>query len=274
MGAELGLPDGWHEEPYVPERDEAPSFYTDSEHDCDGVHEGEDAPDDSSTIRGGAGRASDRGWGPGWPNCQHGNIVTIVRSDGVRLPVHREIKVLVALLCDETERRGYNLVPGWCWGFACRAIRGSSSPSNHSWGLAVDLNAPTNPMTSPLKTDMPGWMPEMWNSYGFRWGGDYSGRRDAMHYEFLGTPGEAKQMTAKAQASLGGKDWFDMATKDELREVVREEIDRVMDGLFSKSPEKAKAASGRGDSALNLLVENRNHLRKLIGDTAPNTDDA
>lgn len=139
--------------------------------------------------------AESRGWGPGWPNCQRSNIVTIKRSDGLRLPVHRGIAELVAYLIDETERRGYDVVPGWTWGFACRAIRGSQSPSNHSWGLAVDINAPKNPMGSRLITDMPGWMPELWKAHMFRWGGEYRSRPDAMHYEFMGTPADARRIT-------------------------------------------------------------------------------
>lgn len=99
-------------------------------------------------------------------------------------------------------RRGYRLVPGWCWGYACRKIAGSSSWSNHAWGLAVDLNAPKNPMTSRLVTDMPSWMPALWKSYGFRWGGDYSGKKDAMHYEFMGSVTDAKAQTERARREL------------------------------------------------------------------------
>lgn len=259
------LPDGWEERPYDEDIDEAPPFYNDPDHDCDGTegseHEGDDEHNEHKTIRGGAGTAADRGWGPGWPNCQSGHIVTIIRADGIKLPVHRDLKVLIALLCDETERRGYNLVPGWCWGFACRAIRGSSSPSNHSWGLAVDLNAPTNPMTSPLKTDMPGWMPELWNSYGFRWGGDYSGRKDAMHYEFMGSPADARGMTKKALWTLGG---------DELTPEQEAKIDKLLalmeamaDGLFAKDNAVAKAASGRGYSVINGLESLKHKLNAI-----------
>lgn len=143
--------------------------------------------------------AASRGWGPGWPNCQRGTIVTLVRPDGLRLPIRREIAPLVAWLMDETERRGYDIRPDWTWGYACRAIRGSSSPSNHSWGLAVDINAPKNPMGSRLITDMPRWMTDLWKAHGFGWGGDYRSRPDAMHMEFLGTPADAARYIAQVQ---------------------------------------------------------------------------
>ena len=132
--------------------------------------------------------AADRGWGSGWPNAQVDKIVSLRRADGVVLPVRREVAPMVAWLCDETERRGYNLRPGECWGFANRPIRGTLTASNHSWGLAVDLNAPANPMGSRLITDMPAWMPKLWAEHGWRWGGTYTSRPDAMHYEYMGTP--------------------------------------------------------------------------------------
>lgn len=146
--------------------------------------------------------ASTRGWGTGWPNCQTGKIKTLVRKDGLRLPLREEIIPLVAWLIDETERRGYDVRPDWTWGYACRSIRGYNTPSNHSWGLAVDINAPVNPMGSTLITDMPKWMPELWAKYGFRWGGSYTGRKDAMHYEFMGTPADAARYIAQIKAPV------------------------------------------------------------------------
>jgi peptidoglycan hydrolase-like protein with peptidoglycan-binding domain len=48
-------------------------------------------------------------------------------------------------------------------------------------------------------------MPDLWNAYGFRWGGDYNGKKDSMHYEFLGSVSEAASMTQKAaKNNLGG----------------------------------------------------------------------
>jgi len=141
--------------------------------------------------------AQARGWGPGWPHANTARIKTLVRRDGLRLPVRQEILPLVAWLMDETERLGYDIRPDWTWGFANRPIRGSNTPSNHSWGLAVDINAPRNPMGSRLITDMPAWMPKLWADYGFRWGGTYRSRPDAMHYEFMGTPADAARYIAQ-----------------------------------------------------------------------------
>ena len=145
--------------------------------------------------------SQDRGWGPGYPTDRRRDMTKVTQGD-VSLWVHREIAPLVAHLVAETTKRGYKLRAGECWGYCNRAIRGTNRPSNHSWGLAVDLNAPANPMGSKLVTDMPDWMTKLWTDFGFRWGGSYSGRKDAMHYEFMGTPAEARERVADLKADV------------------------------------------------------------------------
>jgi hypothetical protein len=153
--------------------------------------------------------AAQRGWGAGWPSCggakAAGTAVVTADLSGTRMSVHKRVARLVDLLIDATERRGYRLISGQCGGYNCRAIGGTNSPSNHSWGLAVDLNWQRNPMRRPLTTDIPAWMVEMWNRYGFAWGGHYTGTPDAMHFEFMGTPEQADAMTALALRELTGE---------------------------------------------------------------------
>jgi hypothetical protein len=153
-------------------------------------------------------QADARGWGKGWPNCQISKIVPL-KVGGTPFPggVRREIHNLLELLLTETEKRGYKLHDPGCWGFACRAIKNpdgslTNTPSNHSWGLAIDVNAPTNVFGGSTHT-IPGWMPDLFNRYGFRWGGDYSGTKDWMHFEFMGTREDAQVLDAKAEKELG-----------------------------------------------------------------------
>jgi hypothetical protein len=157
--------------------------------------------------------AAQRGWGAGWPSCsgarQAGLAVARGPRSGVGVSVHRRIARLVGLLLAESERRSYLLRYGQTWGYACRAIAGTSVTSNHSWGLAIDINSFANPYQFPRRTDMPTWMPLLWNRYGFAWGGLYNnsgklGKSDPMHYEFMGTPEDADGMTALALYELAG----------------------------------------------------------------------
>jgi hypothetical protein len=145
--------------------------------------------------------AQARGWGPGWPDCQGSKMVTI-HAGGIKLSVRREVAPIFKGFCDELVQRGYPLgAVADDWGFACRQIRGSDKASNHSWGLAVDLNSTENPMGSKLVTDFPAWAVEMGEKkYGLHWGGRYKSRPDAMHWEWLGTPDEAKWLVGALAA--------------------------------------------------------------------------
>lgn len=170
--------------------------------------------------------AAQRGWGAGWPSCSGvktaGTAVVTAAKSGTRFSVHKRIARLVSLLVDETERRGYLLKPGQCGGYNCRNISGTNSPSNHSWGLAVDINWNDNPMRRPLTTNIPEWMVHLWNRYGFAWGGHYTTTPDPMHFEFMGTPSDADQMTAFAIQELGTPTggFLMSLTPDEQRELL------------------------------------------------------
>lgn len=181
--------------------------------------------------------ASDRGWGPGWPDCQRGKIVPLEVNGtsfpgGVRAEVH---DLFVAFLTEFHDTVEW-LVEDWCWGFACRAIRGSDRPSNHSWGLAVDVNAPRHPMgeSGTFTSAEAQQCRALASKYGLRWGGDYSGRKDEMHFEFMGTPQDARRITeettmtpeqkkvledlTKALASVDSNGWFAAEAVKHLRD--------------------------------------------------------
>lgn len=147
--------------------------------------------------------ASARGWGPGWPNCQ-GSRMAVARGGGVAVSVRRELAPLVAVLLDVTAAKGYRLKPGYCGGYNCRPIGGTRTASNHSWGLAVDINWTDNPMGSRFISDIPPAVVAAWEGCGFYWGGRYSGRPDAMHFEFIYRPADVARLVARARAMLAG----------------------------------------------------------------------
>jgi hypothetical protein len=143
-----------------------------------------------------------RGWGSGWPDCQRSRIVKVVRA-GVTIYLRREIAPLVAVLLEATERvYRYDVKPGQTGGFACRPIRGTSTPSNHSWGLAVDLNWHANPFRSPFRSDLPPAVVAMWWACGFYWGGWYRTTPDPMHFEYVGRPADVAAHLRRARGYL------------------------------------------------------------------------
>jgi hypothetical protein len=144
--------------------------------------------------------AEARGWGPGWRADRGSEQVKVSRGGATPAAawVHRGIAPLVAEGLRRTEdEAGYDV--RMLGGFVNRAIRGSTTkPSNHSWGLAIDINWDRNPMVSgSLVTDLPPQVVAIWKSLGFGWGGDYRTRKDAMHFEFAGTPAQAAALVAQ-----------------------------------------------------------------------------
>lgn len=143
------------------------------------------------------------------------------------------------------KKHGYKPRSGVTGAFNCRKITGGTGYSLHAYGpgviftfwtgvrvttaVAVDVNWDKNPYGPRLITDMPRAMVDdicaiktvdglqVW-----RWGGYYSNNKDAMHYEIVVSPAELR----KGIAGFPGaeEDWFDMATKAELEEVVTEAL--------------------------------------------------
>ena len=76
------------------------------------------------------------------------------------------------------------------WSYLNRDVRGGAGKSNHAFGLAVDVNALSNPLGTP--GDMPAEVIQGWKAEGGEWGGDWS-RPDPMHFETHLTPGEIRK---------------------------------------------------------------------------------
>jgi hypothetical protein len=161
---------------------------------------------------------SARGWGPGWPADRHAEMVPLaVHGKTFVGGVQPALVDLLTMLLEEVEGRGYTLhLPG-CYGYAGRYTKRSdgtqtTTPSNHSWGTAVDINAPQNVFGGGH--DMPQWVADLMKEYGFRWLGPAIG--DWMHFDFAGSPADAKAMTAMAR-----KDGIGMALTDEQAQTLK-----------------------------------------------------
>lgn len=70
---------------------------------------------------------------------------------------------------------------GGCFNF--RSKRTSGKLSTHSWGIAIDLNPETN--AQGTSGDMASGVVEIFQEFGFKWGGDWSrSSKDPMHFQF------------------------------------------------------------------------------------------
>ena len=110
------------------------------------------------------------------------------------------------------------------WGFEPRPIRGSSELSNHASGTAEDLNSARHPLgasgtfTAAQVNTIHGILAQCDGVV--RWGGDYSGRVDEMHFEINDGPSAVAALAAKLNGTP--LDWFDSATAAEVRAAVHD----------------------------------------------------
>lgn len=136
---------------------------------------------------------------PGSPNSQtesNWKRKNLVKAEAIKpvktLWVHKSIYAQVNALCIYLQANGARLGENVDdWGFANRDVRGFAGiKSYHSWALAIDLDATENPLgkrkTSFAKNleDLTE-VREVCKMLGFRWGFDYTGRPDPMHFEFI-----------------------------------------------------------------------------------------
>jgi hypothetical protein len=135
-----------------------------------------------------------------------------VPGTAVKVAVRSSVAPLLIGYMADYNRLVEPLHPGWCWGYAYRAIRGATTISRHAAGLAVDCNAPKHPLgvVGTLSARQKATMRVLAKKYGLRLGADYTGRKDEMHAEVnLGAAAAvalARKITAAPQRqSLGVK---------------------------------------------------------------------
>lgn len=134
--------------------------------------------------------ASQNGW-----RANDRSVITSFAVPGGSLPLRvgpaGQCLALVALRYHQTVEK--LLWPG-CWGFAERLVRGSAYViSNHASGTAIDLCAPLHPLGTDPRSNFSSaelsairTLVNACRLHGkqlIRWGGDYVGRKDGMHWE-------------------------------------------------------------------------------------------
>ncbi len=170
-----------------------------------------------------------------------------------RLVTQRSVASLFEGFLTEVVEGGYRLRDAHGYGFRCTASSGgwdcpsgdASGLSLHAWGLAIDINAGTNPIVTlrdpaggnaceiPMDTDMPRWVIQVAEKWGLYWGGyGFSGDcsspddvrqssyRDPPHFEFRGTPDAARaieRFNLRNDPTLGCYDVIDLDGTERLR---------------------------------------------------------
>jgi hypothetical protein len=161
-----------------------------------------------------------------------------------RIRLLPEALVLFDGFLREVAARGYNLRDGMGYNYRCTITSATNSCqgltrtslSMHAYGLAVDINGSLNPprtysgidgataCATPMMTDMPQWLVQVAEKWGLYWGGygwssgcaspttsRTSVYRDPTHFEFRGSPSQARAIAAFNGAGVDCYDTVDAA---------------------------------------------------------------
>jgi hypothetical protein len=147
-------------------------------------------------------------------------------------PVHTVLSYVAHRLITEVEPAGEG-----CWGYCYRKNRNADNLSCHASGTAFDFNAPKHPngrrgTFTPTQVER---IEQILTDVGVvAWGGHFHGTPDEQHFEIHGTPAEvgaaAERLTRPLPRPNNPKEWDEMASKEEIKEALRE----VNEELFAK----------------------------------------
>lgn len=141
------------------------------------------------------------------------SLIGSISVPGGHLAVRRgDVATVMRWVATVYNNKVQKLIWPGCWGYAERTIRGSSTTlSNHASGTAIDLNAPLHPIGTAPSSNYNGQQIHTIRhdivapSNGvIRWGGDYHGRKDGMHFEINASPSRVAAFAAKIRGGQSG----------------------------------------------------------------------
>jgi hypothetical protein len=121
----------------------------------------------------------------GTPQEAAKNLTSVTAPGGASFTVHRLAAPQVQGFINELEGLGYKIDPTTSGAYNDRnkVGVGSVEKSEHAYGSAFDINWNRNKQDDRLITDLPNNVSEIAAKWGLKWGGDFRGKKDAMHFE-------------------------------------------------------------------------------------------
>lgn len=146
----------------------------------------------------------------GWSGITTSSDDRLVNSSDITGKVRAgDVAVILAWIAKEYRQHVEDEIRrDWSWGWNYRAIRGARALSNHASGTAVDFNAPRHPLgvdpkRTMTKAQISGCREIYSRSRGVvRWGGDYAGRKDTMHWEINASAAAVKALADEIRGNV------------------------------------------------------------------------
>lgn len=134
----------------------------------------------------------------GTPQEAAKNLTSVSAPGGAAFTVHRLAAPQVQGFVNDLEGLGYKINPTTSGAYNDRNKKGVDSveKSEHAYGSAFDINWDRNKQADTLITDLPRNVSDIAAKWGLKWGGDFRGKKDAMHFEVAHLLGS--QLAARA----------------------------------------------------------------------------
>jgi len=183
----------------------------------------------------------------GWSANDRGLIASYQLPGGKVALRAGDVSVVLLWVANEFHRRVEPLRWPGNWGYAERPIRGSTTTlSNHASGTALDLNAPAHPL-GKVGTFSAAQVKAIREILRYcegtvRWGGDYSGRKDEMHFEINAGAAAVRRVADKIRTQNNPQeDELSQAQVDQLRRDIGFARDQILTRLGVNNPSAAPA---------------------------------
>jgi len=129
----------------------------------------------------------------GWESANMIGVRDLPGLEDHKLYINKLIEqpLRTALMLWQATCPEYKIKTIGCWNVRAKA-NNPDSLSLHAWGIAVDINAATNPGThvkepfDPFPSDIPNAFVDAFRRAGWTWGADFNRGtyRDAMHFQY------------------------------------------------------------------------------------------
>lgn len=221
------------------------------------------------TIKGRANLMSGSGGKYGDPSSkswQSTNLTPIESASGRKTLVNKASAAAFQGFLNELEAQGYNVKS--LGGYNYRKKVGGKGLSEHAYGNAIDINPTANPFSKTLQTDMPKMISQMAAKYGLSWGGDWKGRKDAMHFEYTGTQAPGAGTMSKEQLDVQKENTKEIVKQNEEKAKGRKATtDTIADLKFENEQQALKNSGKEREAAINAAIREAKAKDKEISET-------
>lgn len=131
----------------------------------------------------------------------------------MRLTVHKKLTSEITSIFEDMVTAGFRIKSSNTYAYNWRKVTGGSSLSQHSFGVAIDVNSADNPYysnTSNISVYSPNdtrpfhindQIVQIWYDHGFYWGGCFGSNIDIMHFSYTEKPRSTRYKVCEQQVN-------------------------------------------------------------------------